>query len=48
MPPLTLAPGGAAIDVGVALPNLADAYAGAAPDLGAYELGSPPPAYGPR
>ena len=48
MADLALAPGGPAIDVGVALPNLADAFAGAAPDLGAYELGATPPAYGPR
>lgn len=45
---LRLAPGGAAIDVGVALPNINDGHAGSAPDLGAYELGSDLPAYGPR
>ena len=47
-PDLRLASGGAAIDVGVAIPNLTDGYTGTAPDLGAYELGATPPAYGPR
>lgn len=45
-PDLRPASGGAAIDVGLVLPGFA--YAGAAPDLGAYEAGSPVPAYGPR
>ena len=47
-PDLRLASSGAAIDVGVAIPNITDGFAGAAPDLGAYELGAPVPAYGPR
>jgi hypothetical protein len=47
-PDLRLAPGGAAIDVGQVIPNLADGHVGAAPDLGAYELGAALPAYGPR
>ena len=47
-PDLRLKAGSAAIDVGVALPNVNDGYAGAAPDLGAFELGATPPAYGPR
>lgn len=45
---LRLAPGGAAIDRGVAIPNVNDGFAGAAPDLGAHELGAPLPHYGPR
>ena len=43
-----LKPGSAAIDRGVELPTINDGYAGKAPDLGAYELGAPPPHYGPR
>ena len=43
-----LRPGSAAIDAGVALPTINDGYSGKAPDLGAYELGAPPPHYGPR
>lgn len=45
-PDLRPAPGGAAIDVGAVLPGFS--YAGAAPDLGAYEAGAPLPVYGPR
>lgn len=45
-PDLRPASGGAAIDVGAVLPGFA--YAGAAPDLGAYEAGDPLPSYGPR
>ena len=45
-PDLRPAASGAAIDVGLVLPGFA--YAGAAPDLGAYEAGAPVPAYGPR
>jgi hypothetical protein len=45
---LHLAAGSAAIDKGVVLVGLNDGFAGAAPDLGAYELGATPPAYGPR
>ncbi|HEX6996664.1 MAG TPA: hypothetical protein VF322_00885 [Gammaproteobacteria bacterium] len=40
--------GSAAVDRGVALPNVTDGYAGRAPDLGAIELGAEPPRYGPR
>lgn len=47
-PDLQLAPGGAAVDRGVHLPNVTDHFVGAAPDLGAYEIGATPPAYGPR
>ena len=43
-----LKPGSAAIDKGTVLPTITDGYAGAAPDLGAYELGGQPPEYGPR
>lgn len=44
---LRLAEAGAAIDRGLVLPNINDGYAGAAPDLGAYELGSDVPGPGP-
>ena len=37
-----------AIDAGIELPGITDGYRGAAPDLGAYELGTQPPHYGPR
>lgn len=47
-PDLRPSSSGAAIDVGVAIPNITDGFAGAAPDLGAYELGAAMPAYGPR
>jgi hypothetical protein len=45
---MTLQPTCAAVDAGVVLPNISDGYTGAAPDLGAYEIGAPPPQYGPR
>jgi len=45
---LRLRKGSAAIDTGVALPNITDGYNGRAPDLGAYEFGAPLPHYGPR
>jgi hypothetical protein len=38
----------AAIDKGVVLPTITDSFKGGAPDLGAYELGSAPPHYGPE
>jgi len=41
-------PGSAAVDRGVALPTVTDGFAGAAPDLGALEVGKPVPHYGPR
>lgn len=47
-PRLTLRAGSAAIDAGRILPNINDGFEGAAPDLGAYEAGVPPPHYGPR
>lgn len=37
-----------AVNAGIALPNLSDGYTGAAPDMGAHELGHAPPRYGPR
>jgi hypothetical protein len=40
--------GSAAVDRGVALPNVSDRYRGMAPDLGAIEEGDTPPHYGPR
>ncbi len=40
--------GSAAVDAGVAIPNITDGFTGKAPDLGAYELGQPLPHYGPR
>jgi hypothetical protein len=43
-----LRPGSAAIDRGIALPNLTDGFTGRAPDLGALELDRPMPVYGPR
>lgn len=47
-PVLRLRPGGTAVDAGEAVPNLADEFSGAAPDLGAWEAGAPPPHFGPR
>ena len=43
-----LKPGSAAVDRGVALPNVTDGFTGGAPDLGALEVGQPVPIYGPR
>lgn len=40
--------GGKAVDAGLRLPNVNDEYSGNAPDLGALEIGKPPPIYGPR
>ena len=45
---LRLASGCAAVDAGLALPNVNDGFGGAAPDLGAYESGQSLPHYGPR
>jgi len=42
-----LKPGSAAVDRGVELPNITDAFAGRAPDLGALEVGQQMPVYGP-
>ena len=43
-----LKPGSAAIDRGIALPNITDGFNGRAPDLGAIEVGQAPVIYGPR
>ena len=40
--------GSAAVDKGTPLPNVTEAFAGRAPDLGALEVGAPLPHYGPR
>lgn len=45
---LRLQPGSKPIDAGTRLPNVNDGFTGAAPDLGAFELGRPLPHYGPR
>ncbi|MEJ0099416.1 MAG: hypothetical protein WDO12_06600 [Pseudomonadota bacterium] len=45
---LTLRAGSRAIDAGTPIPNVTDGYTGKAPDLGAYERGTPLPQYGPR
>jgi len=47
-PDASLGPGSAATDAGLVLPNINDAFTGAAPDLGALETGCPMPIYGPR
>ena len=43
-----LKPGSAAVDRGVVLHNVTDGFTGAAPDLGALEIGQVQPHYGPR
>ena len=43
-----LKPGSVAVDAGCVLPTINNRYTGKAPDLGAYEIGSPEPVYGPR
>jgi hypothetical protein len=48
IPSLVLCPGSQAQDAGVAVPNLSEEFSGAAPDLGALELGAPALSYGPR
>jgi hypothetical protein len=45
---LRLAAASPAINAGIAIPNVNDGFAGAAPDLGAYELGSAVLSFGPR
>jgi hypothetical protein len=45
---LRLKEGSAAVDAGAVIPQITDGFAGKAPDLGAYELGTEPPHYGPR
>jgi len=48
MPLIRITPQGQAVDAGVALPNIAEEFAGASPDLGAFEAGADLPHYGPR
>jgi hypothetical protein len=43
-----LRPGSMAVDRGLQLPTVTEGFNGSAPDLGALELGAPPPHYGPR
>jgi hypothetical protein len=43
-----LKPGSGPVDRGVVLPNVNEDFSGGAPDLGALEIGRPPPRYGPR
>ena len=43
-----LKPASKAVDAGVIIPTVNDAFKGAAPDLGALEAGAPAPQYGPR
>ena len=43
-----LKPGSKAVDAGVRIPTVNDAFSGDAPDLGALEVGQPEPHYGPR
>ena len=45
---LRLRPGSAPVDAGVRLPNITRQVAGAAPDMGAYEVGVGQPHFGPR
>ena len=45
---LQLQPGARCVDAGLLIDQVADGFTGAAPDLGCYEFGSPPPRYGPR
>lgn len=47
-PDLSLKADSPAIDKGVSLPNVADVFEGAAPDLGALEFGAPLPQWGVR
>lgn len=44
----SLLPNSAAVDRGLRLPNVNDDFNGAAPDLGALEVGGQLPHYGPR
>ncbi len=47
-PDASLDPASNAVDREAVLPNINDAFTGAAPDLGALEMGCPAPVYGPR
>jgi hypothetical protein len=48
IPSLQLCANSEAQDAGVPVPNLSEEFAGAAPDLGAFELGAPLLVHGPR
>jgi hypothetical protein len=43
-----LKPNSVAVDKGCLIPNVNEDFTGAAPDLGALEVGKPVPIYGPR
>lgn len=45
---LRIAPGSAAADAALLMPNVNDNFTGKGPDIGAYEIGKPLPHYGPR
>jgi hypothetical protein len=45
---LRLKPAAKTVDAGVVIKGINDGFAGAAPDIGAYESGRPLPVYGPR
>ena len=47
-PDLRLAATSQAVDAGLRMPGLTDGFVGRAPDIGAYERGSPGVTYGPR
>jgi hypothetical protein len=44
--PFALAPSSKGYDTAVRIPNFNDAFVGSAPDVGAYEAGTPPPQFG--
>src|SRR4029079_12898477 len=48
IPDLRIAAGSAVVDKGLVVAGLNDDFAGAGPDLGAYEAGAALPIYGPR
>ena len=43
-----LRPGSAPVDRGTVLPNVTDGFSGRGPDIGALEVGTAGPHYGPR
>ncbi len=45
---LSIAPGSAAADAALLMPNINDDFTGKGPDIGAYEIGKALPHYGPR
>jgi hypothetical protein len=47
VPSLLLSTNGSAVDRGIVLPNVNDGFTGDAPDLGAFEVGTKEPIYGP-